>query len=393
MVNGGGAVTLQFQRNPFHPIKRTVLVPWNTIVVMGHVEMAVLGGEPAEEGGRRLQQAACEAHSYQRMQPVLYQSARPSGGCGGSAVLAESRELQETLQVPGSGLQLVYRSGQVQGYLATLHLRLTPSIIPPELRLVHLRIVVEGILFERTFEADPDIEYTFAWNKRNVYKQKVYGLARVLVSLGYEYTSCDQPIWSTQSTTLPGHDMDVSELGGWNLDVHHRYNFQQGVLQKGDGSALYLAQAPRVMALLAGTGEPRPLLCSAAECSGGPARLQRLLAPSALAAGPDGSVYLADLNLVRRVTPEGQLYTVLRLRGAGDASCQLTLSPTDGHLYVSDPERHQVLRVHSLDKVDDPDSNFDVVVGSGERCLPRDNCGDGRPALEAKLAYPKGKYI
>ncbi|XP_037506550.1 teneurin-m isoform X1 [Rhipicephalus sanguineus] len=393
LVNGGGAVTLQFQRNPFHPIKRTVLVPWNTIVVMGHVEMAVLGGEPAEEGGRRLQQPACEAHSYQRMQPVLYQSARPSGGCSGSAVLAESRELQETLQVPGSGLQLVYRSGQVQGYLATLHLRLTPSIIPPELRLVHLRIVVEGILFERTFEADPDIEYTFAWNKRNVYKQKVYGLARVLVSLGYEYSSCDQPIWTTQSTTLPGHDMDVSELGGWNLDVHHRYNFQQGVLQKGDGSALYLAQAPRVMTLLAGTGEPRALLCGAAECSGGPARQQRLLAPSALAAGPDGSVYLADLNLVRRVTPEGQLYTVLRLRGAGDASCQLTLSPTDGHLYVSDPERHQVLRVHSLDKVDDPDSNFDVVVGSGERCLPRDNCGDGRPALEAKLAYPKGLAV
>ncbi|KAL3224464.1 hypothetical protein MRX96_026578 [Rhipicephalus microplus] len=353
----------------------------------------ILVNEQAEEGSRRLQQPACEAHSYQRMQPVLYQSARPSGGCSGSAVLAESRELQETLQVPGSGLQLVYRSGQVQGYLATLHLRLTPSIIPPELRLVHLRIVVEGILFERTFEADPDIEYTFAWNKRNVYKQKVYGLARVLVSLGYEYSSCDQPIWTTQSTTLPGHDMDVSELGGWNLDVHHRYNFQQGVLQKGDGSALYLAQAPRVIAVLAGTGEPRALLCGAAECSGGPARQQRLLAPSALAAGPDGSVYLADLNLVRRVTPEGQLYTVLRLRGAGDASCHLTLSPTDGHLYVSDPERHQVLRVHSLDKVEDPDSNFDVVVGSGERCLPRDNCGDGRPALEAKLTYPKGLAV
>jgi len=34
LVNGGGAVTLQFQRNPFHPIKRTVFVPWNDIVVM-----------------------------------------------------------------------------------------------------------------------------------------------------------------------------------------------------------------------------------------------------------------------------------------------------------------------------------------------------------------------
>lgn len=27
-------MTLQFQRNPFHPIKRTVFVPWNDIIVM-----------------------------------------------------------------------------------------------------------------------------------------------------------------------------------------------------------------------------------------------------------------------------------------------------------------------------------------------------------------------
>ncbi|GFT99158.1 teneurin-a [Nephila pilipes] len=73
----------------------------------------------------------------------------------------------------------------------------------------------------------------------------------------------------------------------------------------------------------------------------------------------------------------------------------ITLSPTDGHLYISDPERHQILRINSLDKVEDPESNFDVVVGSGDRCLPRDrdNCGDGKPALEARLSYPKGKLV
>jgi hypothetical protein len=53
---------------------------------------------------------------------------------------------------------------------------LTPSIIPNTLRLVHLRIIIEGILFEKTFEADPDIKYTYSWNKRNIYKQKVYGI-------------------------------------------------------------------------------------------------------------------------------------------------------------------------------------------------------------------------
>lgn len=32
LVNGGGAVTLQFQRSPFHPLTRTVFVPWNQVI-------------------------------------------------------------------------------------------------------------------------------------------------------------------------------------------------------------------------------------------------------------------------------------------------------------------------------------------------------------------------
>lgn len=39
LVNGGGAVTLQFQRSPFRPLTRTVFVPWNRIVVLPPVQM------------------------------------------------------------------------------------------------------------------------------------------------------------------------------------------------------------------------------------------------------------------------------------------------------------------------------------------------------------------
>ncbi len=73
-------------------------------------------------------------------------------------------------------MHLVYHSSYSQGYLSTIHVQLTPSIIPNTLRLVLLRIIIEGILFEKTFEADPDIKYTYSWNKRNIYKQKVYGI-------------------------------------------------------------------------------------------------------------------------------------------------------------------------------------------------------------------------
>lgn len=38
--------------------------------------------------------------------------------------------------------------------------------------------------------------------------------------------------------------------------------------------------------------------------------------------------------------------------------------------------------------------NLEVVVGSGEKCLPGDkfSCGDGKSAKMARLAYPKGNY-
>jgi teneurin len=74
----------------------------------------------------------------------------------------------------------------------------------------------------------------------------------------------------------------------------------------------------------------------------------------------------------------------------------LCLSPTDGHLYVSDPEKHQILRVLNTNTiVVDPTINYEVYVGSGERCIPGDqsSCGDGGKAIEAKLSNPKGLEI
>lgn len=70
----------------------------------------------------------------------------------------------------------------------------------------------------------------------------------------------------------------------------------------------------------------------------------------------------------------------------------LCISPTDGYLYVSDPEKHQVLRVSTANSVVDPTINYEVYVGSGERCIPGDqsSCGDGGPAIKAKLSNPKG---
>jgi len=41
LVNGGGSVTLSFQRQPFRARRSTVMVPWNRLVTMDAVVMVI----------------------------------------------------------------------------------------------------------------------------------------------------------------------------------------------------------------------------------------------------------------------------------------------------------------------------------------------------------------
>ena len=75
--------------------------------------------------------------------------------------------------------------------------------------------------------------------------QRVYGITTATVKVGYEYSDCDL-VWNIQSTKLSGHDMTSSDIDGWNLNVHHKYNYHAGILQKGDGNTVYLKYKPQV---------------------------------------------------------------------------------------------------------------------------------------------------
>uniref|UniRef100_A0A8D8XG00 Tenascin-like protein n=1 Tax=Cacopsylla melanoneura TaxID=428564 RepID=A0A8D8XG00_9HEMI len=414
LVNGGGAVTLQFQRSPYRPQTRTVFIPWNQIVVLPPVHMQLsdasdifretaIGVTPSYAPTGSMENFAsnflepCLAHDEVVLSPVIVSTWMPEkiGGLPGrSLVFAETQILQESIQIPGSDLHLTYRSSLSSGYLSSILIHLTHAEIPSTLDKVHVRVEIEGSVHTKTYEADPNLTHVFTWNKRNVYKQKVYGVAQCKISIGYKHESCSSIVWETQTCTLQGFDVDISDIGGWSLDVHHHYNFHEGILQKGDGSSLHLKhEFPRTVSVVMGTGLQRPLVCK--DCDG-VARDARLLTPVALTSGPDGSLYVGDFNLVRRLTPEGNVFTVLQL-SATQVSYQyyLALSPADGHLYISDAEKHQILRVLSLESVTDPSINWEVAVGSGERCIPGDetNCGDNGPALSAKLSHPKGLTI
>lgn len=90
------------------------------------------------------------------------------------------------------------------------------------------------------------------------------------------------------------------------------YIIFSGILQKGDGSNIYLKHKPRVILTTMGDGHQRPLEC-AGTCDG-PASKQRLLAPVALAASPDGSIFVGDFNLVRKILTDGTVKTMVKLK-------------------------------------------------------------------------------
>ncbi len=88
--------------------------------------------------------------------------------------------------------------------------------------------------------------------RRSLFNQRVYGITTATVKVGYEYEvkSCGagraKTVWDVQTARLAGHGMGDTDLGGWELSAHHRYNFHAGILQKGDGNTVYLKYKPQV---------------------------------------------------------------------------------------------------------------------------------------------------
>ena len=127
---------------------------------------------------------------------------------------------------------------------------------------------------------------------------------------------------------------------------------------------------------------------------GGPATAAKLYTPSAVAVGPDGSLYIADTNnnRIRRVGPDGIITTVAGnsiyagFSGDGGPATAAQLSSPrhvavgpDGSLYIADTNNSRFRRVA-------PDGIIATLAGTGVF----GSSGDGGSATAAQLAGPEG---
>lgn len=286
MVNGGGAVVIEFWREPFVIKQKAVRVPWNEIVLIEPVELS-LDPTQAVAGSKSTSQAqdnnnnseeqqqdteieqqstssACSAHNYRLMRPQIVaapkswrrshssnrinksptslssshhhhhqqQQQQHSQASSRAVILRDSGMVQQSILLPASSndqnqsVSLVYISSRANEFMSTISIQLTPSggqemkQLPQELKLIHLKIIIEGNLFEQVFEAQLNLSFTYAWNRRNVYRQKSFGLSTALVSVGYEYFDCKHIVWSTKQIQLAAHDLSISDIGSqWNYSL------------------------------------------------------------------------------------------------------------------------------------------------------------------------------
>jgi RHS repeat-associated protein len=128
--------------------------------------------------------------------------------------------------------------------------------------------------------------------------------------------------------------------------------------------------------------------------NGGPATQAGLIDPRAVAIGPDGSLFIGNGHVVRRVGPDGIISTVAGTGGlcptrcySGDGgpavSAQLASADdiavgADGSLYIADA--NQVIRQVN------PNGIINTIVGNGSYGYS----GDGGPATQARLHLPYG---
>jgi RHS repeat-associated protein len=341
----------------------------------------------------------------------------------GSILECQSQVLGQEIPVIGSPFSLNYRSSHVSGRKEayTLDIPLSGPSVPDSLGKIKLEVRVAGRLFKWNFSKAPNLSHTFIWDGKDAYGRIFQGRQPVNVRIGYEYPAVynapaplNSSFGSSADITIAGPSarQDVTlwqewkgqigtwlslyqGLGGFSLDAHHFYDRKGGILFRGDGGE-YNAEAiaSQVANRFAGKvweeGDPPSV-------NGIPA-LSAHIAPSGIAAGPDGSIYLihqytGTIHIlgfpeptVLKITPDGNISTLPGFPAPttfGDIVENVALGP-DGGVYISNTTGgigHRVLRYDPITQTATVVAGIQGTWGSG--------CNEC-PANTSPLFNPRG---
>ncbi|CAI2347790.1 unnamed protein product [Caenorhabditis sp. 36 PRJEB53466] len=401
VVNGARSVNLQFLRTQFQAVKKSVYVPPGQIV---HIDDVLLhrhsGAAASPQISAPPARAKCSPTLRRLPEVVLISNWQyTSDGVepetrDTSRLVVDSRTIVESLPIHGTDLRLAYDSARSPAAPSTMLIGLLDDRVDKDLRKIHVTIRIAGRRFDATLAPRVNLTHVFAWDKMNAYRQSESGLVPVTVLVGYEYQGCERSserVWQTRRTQMMGATARKMLGAMWTMDVHHHLDIVNNIVEMGDGGYRLISQSePRVTTLAGLDATKRDVECAPENCDG---RLDTipLFRPTTVTYAQDGSLIIGDHNLIRRISPDGTINTILTL-GLADTShaYYIAVSPFDGTVAISLPLHKQVWKITSMEP-QDARNNYDVIAGDGTVCASAvDSCGDGALAQNAQLIYPKG---
>ena len=115
----------------------------------------------------------------------------------------------------------------------------------------------------------------------------------------------------------------------------------------------------------------------------GSATATGLLNPMGVAVARNGVLFVADLTRVVEVSPSGMMS--VRNLGPGIVPSAVAVDGA-GDIFVADAARQKVYRLT-------PSGTLSTVAGTGVPCASPGVCGDGGPAIRARLCSPSGVAV
>jgi len=342
----------------------------------------------------------------------------PNEECG-SVIGCEDQTLGESVAVSGTPFKMHYQSERTPGR-NDLTIPLSGTTIPGSVKRIEMEVSVAGNQYVQSFAPAPNLSYAIAWDGKDAYGRILHDTQLVSVRIGYVYPGVymlptqkadsaeyealfghfsyfgapatgnqqrlEVTLWREYETRLSRWDNRSLGLAGWSMNVQHVYDPASQTLLLGNGKRRRAeALSSSIISTVAGNGT------AGFAGDNGPSTAAQLGAPTDIAVGPDGSLYIADPenHRIRRVDPDGIITTVA---GNGDSVFGGDGGPAlaagleypykvavglDGSLYIADSGARRIRRV-GLDGI------INTIAGNGADAFS----GNGGPAVSTGLTYP-----
>jgi RHS repeat-associated protein len=264
----------------------------------------------------------------------------------GSIVECQNQALGERIPVAGTPFSLAYRSNAAFGTASrrTFTVPVTGAAVPGSLKRIEVEISVAGQTHRESFPPLPGQTMRFTWDGKDSFGRAVSGSRPANAQVNYVYDALfAEPDPSSQSFGQIGlagaplrptrREMSLSRsirfmtgamrlglqaIGGWGLDVHHRYDAASQTLFLGDGTQRTAAAIGDVIRTVAGGGQT-PI-----SASGVAARDAKIGDVFSMGFAADGTLFFTDYESGQNrrslsvLTPGGVVRELVRLARCGD---------------------------------------------------------------------------